>query len=150
MSMRGLYWGASQIDSFRVRGHSSAVNTKGFSDDQKAAFLDLLVLGMYQDSHLAAAEDDRIKSLLQSFDLSSDYARQQFVDASFARVNKQQRTSEAVRSAVFDYASKFKDANQRKQALDALAELLASDSKVTNEENRFLAMVEEALELKKP
>jgi len=124
------------------------VNTKGFSDEQKSALLDLLILGMYQDRHIAAAEDDRIKSLLASFDLPSDYARQQFIDASFARVNRQQRTPEAIRSAVFAYASKFNDAKQRKEALDALAELLASDSRVTSEEDRFLAMVQEALELK--
>ena len=124
------------------------MNTKGFSDEQKSALLDLLILGMYQDRHIAAAEDDRIKSLLASFDLPSDYARQQFIDASFARVNRQQRTPEAIRSAVFAYASKFNDAKQRKEALDALAELLASDSRVTSEEDRFLAMVQEALELK--
>ena len=124
------------------------MNTKGFSDEQKSALLDLLILGMYQDGHIAAAEDERVKSLLDSFDLPSDYARQQFIDASFARVNKQQRTPEAIRSAVFAYASKFKDTEQRKEALDALAELLAGDSRVTNEENRFLAMVQEALELK--
>jgi flagellar biosynthesis chaperone FliJ len=126
------------------------VNTKGFSDEQKSALLDLLILGMYQDRHIAAAEDERVKSLVASFDLPSDYARQQFIDASFARVNKQQRTPEALRSAVFNYGSKFTDAKQRRQALDALAELLASDSQVTNEENRFLIMVEEAFELKKP
>ena len=126
------------------------MNTKGFSDEQKAALLDLLVLGMYQDGHIAAAEDERVQLLVKSFDLESDYVRQQFTDASFGRVSKQQRTPEAVRSAVFNYDSTFKDSRQRRQALDALAELLASDNRVTNEENRFLVMVEEALELKKP
>src|SRR5687767_11670213 len=103
---------------------------------------------MYQDRHIAAAEDERIQTLLESFELTSDYARQQFADASFARVNKQPRTAEGIRSAVFEYTSKFKDAGQRKQALDALAELLASDSRMTTEEDRFLAMVQEALALK--
>ena len=139
----------SQIDSLRRCGQSPGVNTKGFSDEQKAALLDLFVLGMYQDRHLAAAEDDRIKTLVASFDLTSDYARQQFIDASFARVNKHQRTPESTRSAVFEYAGRFKDPKQRRQALDALAELLASDSRVTNEENQFLVIAEEALELKK-
>lgn len=123
------------------------MNTKGFSDEQKAALTDLLVLGMYQDRHVASAEDERIKTLLASFGLGSEYARQQFVDAAFARVNQHPQTTESVRSTIFDCAAKFKEA-QRKQALDALAELLASDNKVTNEENRFLVMVEEALGLK--
>ena len=125
------------------------MNTKGFSDDQKAALLDLLILGMYQDGHIAAAEDDRVKLLASSFELGSDYARQQFIDASFGRVNRHQRTPEAIRSAVFESGSAFRDEKQRRQALDALAELLASDNRVTNEENRFLVMVEEAFELKK-
>jgi uncharacterized tellurite resistance protein B-like protein len=124
------------------------VNTKGFSDEQKAALTDLLVLGMYQDRHVASAEDERIKTLLASFGLGSEYARQQFVDAAFARVNQHPQTTESVRSTIFECAAKFKEA-QRKQALDALAELLASDNKVTNEENRFLVMVEEAMGLKK-
>lgn len=124
------------------------MNTKGFSDEQKAALTDLLVLGMYQDRHVASAEDERIKTLLASFGLGSEYTRQQFVDASFARVNQHSQTTESVRSTIFECTAKFKDA-QRKQALDALAELLASDNKVTNEENRFLVMVEEAMGLKK-
>jgi 6-phosphogluconolactonase/glucosamine-6-phosphate isomerase/deaminase len=125
------------------------VNTKGFSEEQKAALLDLLILGMYQDGHIASNEHDRVKLMADSFELGSDYAREQFVDASFARVTKHQRTPEAARSAVFEYASRFGDEKQRQQALQSLAELLASDNRLTNEENRFLLMVEEALQLKK-
>jgi hypothetical protein len=125
------------------------VNTKGFSDEQKEALLDLLVLGMYQDGHLAAAEDERIKLLLSGYDLGSSYARQQYVDAAFARVGKHQLTKESIRSAAFACAAHFRSETHRRQALDTLAELLASDNKVTNEENTFLVMVEQALELKK-
>lgn len=103
---------------------------------------------MYQDRHVATAEDERIKTLLASFGLGSEYARQQFVDAAFARVNQHSQTTESVRGTIFECAAKFKEA-QRKQALDALAELLASDNKVTNEENKFLVMVEEAMGLRK-
>ena len=124
------------------------MNTKGFSDEQQSALLDLLVLGMYQDRHLASAEDARIKLLLDTFTFSSDYARQQFLDASFARVHKHPQTPEATRSAVFASAGQFKSEQQRRQALDILAELLASDNKVTTEENRFMIIVEEAFGLK--
>ena len=125
------------------------MNTKGLSDGQKAALIDLLILGMYQDGHIAAAEDARVNLLLASLNLPTDYARQQFLDASFGRANQHQGTAESVRNAVFHCASHFKSEPQRRQALDTLAELLASDSKVTNEENTFLVMVEEALELRK-
>jgi hypothetical protein len=64
-------------------------------------------------------------------------------------VNRHPQTSESIRSAIFENASKFKNEKQRRQALDALAELLASDNQVTTEENAFLKMVEEALELRK-
>lgn len=124
------------------------MNTKGLSDEQKAALIDLLILGMYQDGHIAAAEDARVNLMLASFDLPTDYARQQFLDASFGRVNQHQ-ASESVRNAVFQCASHFKSEAQRRQALDALAELLASDNRVTTQENTFLVMVEEAFELKK-
>jgi hypothetical protein len=125
------------------------VNTKGFSEEQKSALTELLVLGMYRDRHLASSEDERVKLLVASFDLPSEYTRQQFIDAAFARVNKHPQTPEALRSAVFTSAAQFKTEAHRRQALDALAELLASDNKVTTEENTFLVMVEEALELKK-
>lgn len=124
------------------------MNTKGFSDEQKAALTDLLILGMYQDGHIAAAEDSRVNLLLASFELSSEYARQQFADASFGRVNKHLGTPESVRSAVLECVSHFKSEAHRHQALDALAELLASDNRVTTQENTFLVMVREALELR--
>ena len=60
-----------EIDSIALREHSCAVNTKGFSAEQQSALLDLLVLGMYQDRHLALAEDRRVQSLLKSFDFGS-------------------------------------------------------------------------------
>src|SRR5687767_3609788 len=102
---------------------------------------------MYQDRHVASAEDERIKKLLASFNLPSGYARQQFIDAAFARINQRPQTPESVRSAIFNCASKFKTEAHRRLALDTLAELLASDDKVTNEENLFLTTVKEALEL---
>ncbi len=125
------------------------MNTTGFSEEQKAALLDLLVLGMYQDSHIAAAEDERVRKLVASFELTSDYARQQLIDAAFARVSQHPRTPEATQSLAFAAAAKFTDIKQRKQAVGALLELLASDNRVTNEENRFLMAVQEAFELKK-
>jgi hypothetical protein len=125
------------------------VNTKGFSEEQKEAIADLFVLGLYQDRHVASAEDERVKLLLDSFGFPSDYARQQFIDSSFGRVNKHPQTPESIRSAVFESALQFKNEKQRRQAFDALTELLASDNQVTTEENAFLKMVEEALELRK-
>jgi hypothetical protein len=139
----------SQIDTTPRSVESGRVNTKGFSEEQKAAITDLFVLGLYQDRHIASAEDERVKALLNSFDFQSDYSRQQFIDSSFGRVNKHPQTPEATRSAVFEYASKFKSESQRRQALDALAELLASDNQVTSEESSFLKMVAESLGLNK-
>src|SRR5688500_13557586 len=103
---------------------------------------------MYQDGHLAAAADERIQLLLPGYDLGSSYARQQYPDAAFARVSKHQTSKESIRSAAFACAAHFKSEAQRRQPLDTLAELLASDNKVTNEENRFMVIVEEPLNLK--
>ena len=124
------------------------MNTKGFSDEQKAALTDLLVLGMYQDRHLASAENEQVKRLLASFEFPSDYAQQQFVDAAFARVNKHPQTEEAIRSSVFECAAKFETEAHRRKAFGTLAELLASDNNVTGDENRFIAIVREGLNLK--
>ena len=119
------------------------MNLQGFTELQKQALLDLLVLGMYSDRHLASAEDDRLERLLASFQFPTDYARQQFVDASFTRVRQRPITAEGVRAFVGELAALFPDQATRLLAVEALENLLASDQRVTEEETRFGAVVKE-------
>lgn len=120
------------------------MNTSGFTDKQKKALLDLLVLGMYADSHLARVEEARIQKLLDSFEFPSDHSRNQFFDAGVSRVNRQGTSAEAIRNIVRDLAREFTSPDLCRRAVDALDQLLASDSAVTDRERDFLADVRNA------
>ena len=60
------------------------MNINEFTDQQKQAVVDLLVLGMYADGNLDLIEDEKARRVLDSIQFKSDSARQYFLDASFA------------------------------------------------------------------
>ena len=64
------------------------MDLKSFNEAQRQALLDLAVLAMYSDQHLAAAEQERVERLLTSMGLNSDYERAAQYDASIARVSR--------------------------------------------------------------
>jgi len=122
------------------------MNLAGFSTQQKAALLDLLVLGMYADGHLASAEDGRLRELLEAMEFPSDYARQQAVNASFTRLSRLGGSPEGVRQTAGELARAFTNHDERHQALLALDELLASDDRVTAAEDRFLSLAKDVFQ----
>jgi hypothetical protein len=117
------------------------MNLDGFSQGQKEALLDLLVLGMYADGHLATVEDECVQELLKAMEFTSDYARDQFADACFTRVRHKAGSPEKMEAQVRELAKCFSGREDRYQALLALDELLASDDRVTGAEGKFLALV---------
>jgi hypothetical protein len=112
---------------------------------QREALTDLLVLGMYSDRHVASAENEAMQKLAGEFGLESDYDRQQFVDASFARVNRQPDGADARRHFLLQLAQNFHSSEQKGLALATLRSLLASDSKMTGSESDFLRLVQELI-----
>jgi hypothetical protein len=123
------------------------MNAKDFSVAQRQALLDLAVLAMYSDRHLATAEDDRLRRLLTTLVPGSDYDRDQAFDAAVARVRPHLGSAEKVRVFIVKHAEVFADAPLRKRAVEIIDDLLASDSKVTDEENRCAATLREVFGL---
>jgi hypothetical protein len=119
------------------------MNITGFSEPEKSALLDLLVLGMYADGHLAAVEDARIQRLLDAMSLTSDHAKQKAVDASVTKASRLGSSPASVRSAVAELAKAFSNPDARRLACSALDDLLASDNQVADREKEFLAFVRE-------
>jgi uncharacterized tellurite resistance protein B-like protein len=122
------------------------MNPSQLNEQQKQALCDLLILGMYSDRHLAAAENARIQRLLDTLEFASDYDRQQYLDASFTRVARQAASPESARAYAGQLAVCF-SGELRRPAYEALQTLLASDGQVTPEEDRFLSSVKELLAL---
>jgi len=123
------------------------MDVTGFTDKQKQALMDLLVLGMYKDGNLASVEDARIQNLLDTIQFSSEYTRQQFTDASFTRVRQHDGTPESTRSFVAGIAQSLSTPDVRRRACDALDDLLASDGQVTDQERQFVTVVREVFQL---
>lgn len=119
------------------------MNVTNFSDKQKQALLDLLVLGMYADGHLAAVEDLRIQKLLATMQFSSEHAKAQFVDASIARVRLHD-SRQSLPSLLTEIGNELSTPESRRRAIEAVDELLSSDNRITDKEREFLASVRSA------
>lgn len=118
-----------------------------FTEPQKQALLDLLVVGMYADHKLTKAEEDCIQRLLDSFELPSTYDRQKAADAAFTRVRPHTASPESIRAYVAQLAGYFPARVAQQSAYRTLETLLTSDGLVTNEENQLLALVREVFGL---
>jgi len=123
------------------------MNVAGFTQEQKQALLDLLIIGMYADHNLASAEDARVEELLDTFSFPSDYERDRFSDAAFTRASRQSGSPEAIRAYVSQVAGHFPTPEIRMRALDILDDLLTSDGRVTSEESKLLSATREVFRL---
>ena len=109
--------------------------------------MDLLVVGMYADHNLASAEDACVEKLLDNLGFPSDYERQQFSDAAFARASRHTSSAEAIRAYVTQLAANFQTKELRRSVYDTLDGLLTSDGRVTSEESQLLSIVKDAFQL---
>ena len=125
----------------------TSMNITGFTQEQKQALLDLLIIGMYADHNLASAEDARIDELLATFQFPSDYERQRFSDAAFTRVSRESASPGAIRASVKELAGHFPTREVRRRAYDVLDGLITSDDRVTSEESQLLSVTRELFEL---
>ena len=123
------------------------MNLAKFTDQQKQSLLDLLVAGMYADGKLASIEDVKIQGLLDTIKFSSGDARNQFMDASITRARKHAGSPESARAFVAEIAKRLAAPDLRRQAYDALSDVLASDKAVAEKESQLLAVVKEEFKL---
>jgi len=117
------------------------MNVANFSESQRQALLELLVLGMYADGHLASVEDAKIQEVAATLDFASAYQQQQFLDDLFTRLSQIPLQSDAMRAHLAKLAKNFPTHELRHQALRAVGELLASDSNISPQESKFSALL---------
>jgi uncharacterized tellurite resistance protein B-like protein len=123
------------------------MNLKDFTEPQRQALLDLALLAMYADGHLATAEDERVQRLLTAMGFSTDYERGQHYDAAVSRVRSHSSTAAAARTHATALAQNFASKEQRQRVHDVLDDLMSSDSRVAPQESTLLGVVKEALHL---
>ncbi|HYG22379.1 MAG TPA: hypothetical protein VEH04_06315 [Verrucomicrobiae bacterium] len=120
----------------------------GYTDEQKAVLLDLLLFGMYLDGNLSAVEDRRIGQLLDTMNFSSPDARNRFVDAAYTRTRQRSSAPEAVRAYVAEVAGKITDADLRRRTFNLLVSMISSDNNVAAPERAVLGIVREEFKLR--
>ena len=123
------------------------MNLKGFSESQCQALLDLAVLAMYADGHLAEVEDARMQQLLTAMGCDSDYDRNRDYDAAVSRISRHSQTAEQARAHAITLAKGFTTREQRQQAHDVINDLVKSDSKIAPQEGTYLTLVRQAFQM---
>jgi uncharacterized tellurite resistance protein B-like protein len=122
------------------------MNLNDFSEPQRQALLDLALLAMYADGHLASVEDERVQTLLIAMGFATDYDRGRHHDASVTRVSRHTGTAEAARAHATALAQSFTTREQRQKVQDILEDLVKSDNTVAPQETSFLALLREILQ----
>jgi uncharacterized tellurite resistance protein B-like protein len=123
------------------------MNITDFTQRQRQALLDLLVLAMYADGQLTSAEDARLRQLLSAMGFETNYDRSRQLDAAVTRVRQHAQTAEAARAYTDELSQSFTTREHRQQVCELLDHLLASDNQVAPQEGQFLAVVKEVFRM---
>jgi hypothetical protein len=121
------------------------MNVKEFTQEQQQALVDLVLLAMYADGHLASVEDARVNRLLESLGHATEYDRNTQYDAAVTRISRHALTVQGARDHASTLAEVFTMPEQRLKVHDLLGDLMTSDSRVSLPESEFLAVVRDAL-----
>jgi tellurite resistance protein len=123
------------------------MDLKDFTDTQRKALLDLAVIGMYSDGHLAAAEQERVSSLLTAMGLVSEYEHTRLFDDAVSRISRYVSNPERSSAQVRALAQSFSTPEQRRSVHDMLRDVVSSDGGVSPQESQFLSLLRESLQL---
>jgi uncharacterized tellurite resistance protein B-like protein len=118
-------------------------NMTDFTEPQRQALLDLLLLAEYADGHLTSVEDARVDQLLTAMGYSDTYDRQQQFDAAVTRVRQHAEAPERARAQAVLLARNFTERDQRRKVYALLEEIIASDAHITAAESEFLQVIRE-------
>lgn len=113
--------------------------------EQRKALLDLAVLSMYLDGNLARVEDGRVKILLASMGLETEYDRGREFDAAVTRVRPHVETQQAARDHASTLAALFTTVQERKFLESTLADIISADGGVSDSESLFLSTLRQLL-----
>jgi uncharacterized tellurite resistance protein B-like protein len=117
------------------------MSLENFSEPQKRALIDLVVLSMYADGHLALRESASLQKTLESLGFAAEYDRDREVDASISRVRAHAGNKEDSARYARASAQAFGSPEDRELVQKLLQNMMASDEKVTPEEETFMKSV---------
>jgi hypothetical protein len=121
-----------------------------FTNLQRQALLDLALVAMYSDAHLAVAENERVQRLLTWIGFASDSERHYELNTAIARVRKESETEDGRHRLIARLAHQFPTDETRQRVCAVLEDLLKSDKEVATAESQFLVSVRRAMGLEQP
>jgi len=101
---------------------------------------------MYADAHLASAEDQRLRRLLEMMGFETDYDQGKQYDSSVSRVRRHAQNVESARIYAGGLVQDFTTHEQRRLVQNILNEVVTSDSHVSLQESSFLSLIRDSLE----
>ena len=123
------------------------MNLKAWTEAQRRALLDLMVLGVYSDANFAVSEDAALHQLLAEMGFPTVDGQNHELDAAITRVRKNASSVAAAEKYARSLAEIFQAKDQRRQVQDQLSSLLNVDGKLTEAEKKFASAVDDALRL---
>lgn len=123
------------------------MNATNLTQVQEEALLDLLVIAMYADGHIASVEDGRLQRLLTDQGHSDEYDRSKLVDGSITRTRKHTQTPEHTRAYIAQLAQLFQTSSERRSVVRQLDDLLSVDGATKPKEKEFSEEVQRLFKL---
>lgn len=117
------------------------MNMSQFSNPQKEALLDLIVMAMYTDGHLALKESALLSRFCSALGWNDQYDQDKQLDASITRVRPNLGSNDKIAAHTSKLAQQFPNTEDRGRVEEMLTELVTSDDKITSEEQNFLQMM---------
>ncbi len=114
------------------------------SQEQRESMIDLLILTMYSDKHLAFDENQLLQNLSQSFDWDSNEPIDYYIRRRFGEFRQILNDSEAIDQTVQLIAENL--SNQSEKALNIMEDMIYADNEKVQKENQFYEKVKKALE----
>lgn len=112
---------------------------------QREALLDLLVLGMFIDRHVANAEGQFIREQALGLEWEAVRSMESFIDASMRRARDVMGSENATGAYLEDIALRLATDEAKQKALQVCEELMTADGQLAEREQELLTQVKEQL-----
>ena len=115
------------------------IDVSDFSPLQQRVLLDLFVLALDADGHLPTANDARFDGLFKAMGCHTDVERQREFEAAAARMKPHARSVHQARAQLIALCEAFTTRPQHKKIYEAMQQMFAGDTHVSNVEIQLLS-----------
>ncbi len=119
----------------------------GLNQKQREAIIDLLLLCMYADNHLALTEDHVLKAEVDAFDWKSEQSIEAYVDSITPKVRRIRSEGESRRDFISEIGNRLDSSSVKTKAFELSKRLFHSDGEVAETEAKFETEIKNGLGL---